>query len=61
MAEEEVKPYSDLTLEEIMFPLCIVPKNRNIHEVIGIITVSDMVDRYNILIVNKDQMRCFKA
>ena len=61
MAEGEVKSYSDLTLGETMFTLCIVPKNRNIHEIIGILTVSDMVDRYNILIVNKDQMRCFKA
>jgi hypothetical protein len=61
MVEDEVKSYSDLTLEETLFPLCIVPKNRNIQEVIGILTVSDMVDRYNILIVNKDQIRCFKT
>ena len=52
MAEEEVKRYSDLTLEEPVFSLCILPKNRNIHEVIGRLAVSDMVDGYNIFLVS---------
>ena len=61
MAEEDVKPYSYPTLEETMLPLGSLPKNMNIHKVIGRLTLSDIVDGYNISLVNKDQMRCFKA
>jgi hypothetical protein len=53
MAVEEVKPYSDIILEETIFPLCSPPKNRNIHEVTARLTVSDMGDRYNISLVNQ--------
>ena len=58
---EEVKPYSDLMLEETILPLCNLLQNSTIHEVIGKLTVSGTVDGYNIFLVNKDQMRCFKA
>ena len=61
MADEDVKPYSDPTLEDTMLPLWSLPKNMNIHKIIGRLTVSDIVDGYNIFLVNKDQMRCFKA
>ncbi|MFC1969856.1 hypothetical protein ACFLVV_01405 [Chloroflexota bacterium] len=61
MAQEQIKPYSDLMLEQIMLHFCSLPKNRNIHEVLGKLTVSDTVDGYNIFLVNTEQMRCFKA
>ena len=47
--------------EQIVLHLSDVLKNRNINEVIGRLTVSDKVDGYDIFLVNKDQMRCFKA
>jgi len=61
MAQEQIKPYSDLMSEQIVFHFCGLPKNRNIPEVIGKLRVSDIVDGYDIFLVNKDQMRCFKA
>ena len=61
MAQERIKPYVDLMSEQIVLYFCGLPKSRNIHEVIGKLKVSETVDGYNIFLVNKDQMRCFRS
>jgi hypothetical protein len=61
MAQEQINPYGGLIPEQIVLHFSGLLKNRTINEVIGRLTVSDMVDGYNIFLANKDQMRCFKA